>query len=59
MRDPLQVGYPTLSQMARSLELAAKAEDTDGAAGALAAVKEVCAPVKAGWTSQTPEIGQP
>ncbi len=51
-------GYPTLSEVARSLELAAKARDTGGAAAALAEVKEVCAAIQAGWTRQPAEAGQ-
>jgi hypothetical protein len=37
------LGYPTLGEVARSLELAAKAQDAGGAAAALAGIKEVCA----------------
>ena len=48
-------GYPTLSEVAKSLELAAKARDMDGATEALAEVKEVCEAIQAGWTSQTAE----
>ena len=44
-------GYPTLSEAARSLELAAKARDVGGAAAALATVKEVCAAIQTGWTA--------
>ena len=39
-------GYPTLSDLAKSLEVAAKAQDTRGAAAALAGVKEVCAAIR-------------
>ena len=46
-------GYPTLSEVAKSLELAAKAQDMGGATAALAEVKEVCAAIQTGWTSQT------
>ena len=37
-------GYPTLSEVAKSLEFAAKADDTSGATAALAGVKEVSPP---------------
>ena len=52
-------GYPTLSEVAKSLELAAKARDMGGAAAALAGVKEVCAAIQTGWTGHTQETGQP
>jgi CheY-like chemotaxis protein/HPt (histidine-containing phosphotransfer) domain-containing protein len=48
-------GYPTLSEVAKSLELAAKAQDVRGAAAALADVKEVCLAIQRGWTGDTPE----
>jgi CheY-like chemotaxis protein/HPt (histidine-containing phosphotransfer) domain-containing protein len=51
-------GYPTLSEVARSLELAAKGQDVGGAAAALAQVKEVCAAIQAGWTGYTAEAGR-
>ena len=51
-------GYPTLSEVARSLEVAAKARDTGGAVAVLAGVKEVCAAIQTGWTSHTRETGQ-
>ena len=50
-------GYPTLSEAARSLELAAKARDAGGAAAALAGVKEVCAAIQTGWTARTADPG--
>ena len=50
--------YPTLSEVAKSLELAAKAQDLGGAAAALAEVKEVCAAVQTGWTGDTAEAGR-
>ena len=52
-------GYPTLSEVTRSLELAAKADDMGGAAAALAKVKQVCAAIQTGWTGDLPETGQP
>ena len=52
-------GYPTLSEVAGSLELAAKAQDMDGSAAALAEVKEVCAAIQTGWTGDLPEAGRP
>ena len=52
-------GYRTLSEVAKSLELAAKAQDVGGAVAALAEVKEVCAAIQTGWTSHTRETGQP
>ncbi len=52
-------GYPTLSEVARSLELAAKARDAGGAAAALAGVKEVCAAIQLGWTGDKAEASQP
>jgi HPt (histidine-containing phosphotransfer) domain-containing protein len=52
-------GYPTLSDVARSLELAAKSRDVDRATAALDGVKEVCVAIQAGWTGQTQETGQP
>ena len=52
-------GYPTLSEVAKSLELAAKAQDMGGATAALAEVKEVCAAIQTGWTSHIRETGQP
>ncbi|MGD0897415.1 MAG: PAS domain S-box protein [Thermoguttaceae bacterium] len=51
-------GYPTLSEAARSLELAAKTQDVGGATAALAGVKEVCAAIQTGWAGDTPEAGQ-
>ena len=42
-------GYPTLSEASKSLELAAKAQDIDGAAAALAGLQAVCAAIQAGW----------
>jgi CheY-like chemotaxis protein/HPt (histidine-containing phosphotransfer) domain-containing protein len=51
-------GYPTLSEAARSLELAAKAQNVGGAAAALAGVKEVCAAIQAGWTGDAAEASQ-
>jgi PAS domain S-box-containing protein len=52
-------GYPTLSEVAKSLELAAKAQDVDGATATLAEVKEVCAAIQTGWTGHPAEIGKP
>jgi CheY-like chemotaxis protein/HPt (histidine-containing phosphotransfer) domain-containing protein len=52
-------GYPTLSEVARSLEVAAKARDINGATAALADVKEVCWAIQTGWTSHTRETGRP
>ncbi len=52
-------GYPTLSEVAKAMELAAKARDVGGAAGALAGVKEVCTAIEVGWTSRTAETGKP
>ena len=52
-------GFPMLSEVARLLELAARARDAGGAAAALAGVKEVCVAIQAGWTGQTRETGQP
>jgi HPt (histidine-containing phosphotransfer) domain-containing protein len=52
-------GYPTLSEAARSLELAAKAQDLGGAAAALVSIKEVCAAIQVGRTGDTAETGQP
>jgi HPt (histidine-containing phosphotransfer) domain-containing protein len=52
-------GYPTLSEVARSLELAARGRDAGGAAAALAGVKEVCTAIRTGWTGRTPQAGQP
>ena len=46
-------GYPTLSEVAKSLELAAKAQDMGGAAAALAGVKEVCAAIQSGLERST------
>ena len=51
-------GYPTLSELATSLELAAQARDVDSATATLAEVKEVCAAIQTGWTSHTAEVGQ-
>ena len=52
-------GYPTLSKVAKSLELAAKARDMDGAAASLAGAKEVCTGIQTGWADHTPKNGQP
>jgi CheY-like chemotaxis protein/HPt (histidine-containing phosphotransfer) domain-containing protein len=52
-------GYPTLSEVAKSLEVAAKARDVGGATAALAEVKEVCTAIQVGRTGHTPEAGQP
>jgi signal transduction histidine kinase/CheY-like chemotaxis protein len=51
-------GYPTLSEVTKSLELAARARDMDQAAAALAEVKEVCAAIQAGWTADTAQPGR-
>jgi len=51
-------GYPTLSEVAKSLELAAKARDMGKAAAALAGVREVCAAIQTGWTGDTAEAGR-
>ncbi len=51
-------GYPTLTEVAKSLELAAKAKDAGGAAAALAGVREVCTAIQTGWTVHTAEAGQ-
>jgi CheY-like chemotaxis protein/HPt (histidine-containing phosphotransfer) domain-containing protein len=51
-------GYPTLSDSASSLELAAKARDPDAATAALAGVKEVCSAIQAGWRRPTAQTGQ-
>jgi HPt (histidine-containing phosphotransfer) domain-containing protein len=51
-------GYPTLTEVAKSLELAAKAGDAWGAATALTATKDVCAAIQTGWTHHTPETAQ-
>jgi PAS domain S-box-containing protein len=51
-------GYPTLSEVAKSLELAAKARDLGGAAAALAGIKEVCTAIQAGWAGDTAGVGQ-
>ena len=51
-------GYPTLSNVANSLELAAKTQDVAGAAAALAGVKEVCTAIQTGWARQTAEASQ-
>ena len=59
MNMPEMDGYPMLSEVARLLELAARARDAGGAAAALAGVKEVCVAIQAGWTGQTQETGQP
>jgi PAS domain S-box-containing protein len=52
-------GYPALSEVTKSLELAAKTHDLYGAAAALARVKQVCTAIQTGWTSDLPEAGQP
>ena len=44
--------------MAKSLEVAAKAQDVGGATAALMEVKEVCAAIQTGWTGHTAEVGQ-
>ena len=46
-------GYPTLSEVTKSLELAAKAQDLGKATVAMAAVKEVCAAIQTGWKGRT------
>ncbi|MHB9068310.1 MAG: Hpt domain-containing protein, partial [Pirellulaceae bacterium] len=51
-------GYPTLSEMANSLELAAKAQDVGGATTSLAAIKEICAAIQRGWTNHTLETAR-
>jgi HPt (histidine-containing phosphotransfer) domain-containing protein len=51
-------GYPTLSEAAKSLELAANAHDMGAATAALAGVKEVCAAIQTGWTAHTAETGR-
>jgi PAS domain S-box-containing protein len=51
-------GFPTLSAVTNSLELAAKAHDIGDAAEALAEVKKVCVAIQAGWAGQTQETGQ-
>jgi CheY-like chemotaxis protein/HPt (histidine-containing phosphotransfer) domain-containing protein len=52
-------GYPALSEVARSLELAAKARDVGRATVTLAEVKEVCAAIHIGWTRHSQAAGQP
>jgi HPt (histidine-containing phosphotransfer) domain-containing protein len=52
-------GYPTLSEAARLLEVAAKAREIGGTAAALVEVKEVCAAIRAGWTGHTHENDEP
>ena len=51
-------GYPMLSEVAQSLEVAAKAQDAGKATAALVEVKHVCAAIQTGWTSRTRETGQ-
>ena len=51
-------GYPTLTEVAKSLELAARSRDAGGAAAALAGVKEVCVAIQVGWSGQRQETGQ-
>ncbi|MHB0956302.1 MAG: PAS domain S-box protein [Pirellulaceae bacterium] len=51
-------GYPTLSEMANSLELAAKAQNVGGATTALAAIKEICAAIQRGWTNHALETAR-
>ncbi|MBM4091545.1 MAG: response regulator, partial [Planctomycetes bacterium] len=48
-------GYPTLSEAAKSLELAARDRDVDGATVALAGIKDVCAAIQRGWECHTPQ----
>jgi HPt (histidine-containing phosphotransfer) domain-containing protein len=42
-------GYPVLSKVAKSLELAAKAQDRGGAMVAVAEVQQVCAAIRSVW----------
>lgn len=51
-------GYPTLSEMAKSLELAARAGDRDEATTSLASIREVCAAIQIGWTGHHAETAQ-
>jgi len=51
-------GYPTLSEVAMLLEVAAKAQDLGRATAALLEVKEVCAAIQTGWASHTRQSGQ-
>ena len=51
-------GYPTLSEAAKSLELAAKGRDLDGATEALAGIKAVCTAIQTGWTGHTRQAGR-
>jgi CheY-like chemotaxis protein/HPt (histidine-containing phosphotransfer) domain-containing protein len=51
-------GYPTLSEAAKSLEVAAKARDADGATAALTEVKQICAAIQAGWAGHIMEPGR-
>jgi len=52
-------GYPALSEAAKSLELALKAQDMGGATTALANVKGVCTAIQAGWSDRKGEATQP
>jgi hypothetical protein len=56
-RDHLQ-GYPMLSEVARSLETAAKAQDVCKAGAAFAEVKKVCAAIQAGLGRPLREVDQ-
>ena len=51
-------GYPVLSEVAKSLELAARAQDVGEAEAALAEVTKVCAAIQAGRTGHAPEVDQ-
>ena len=51
-------GYPTLSEVAKSLELAAKARDVGAAASALVGIKVVCAAIQAGSTGPVAEVSE-
>ena len=51
-------GYPTLSEAASSLELAAKAQNMGRATLALAGVKKVCAAIQTGWARHAAEASQ-
>ncbi len=51
-------GYPTLSEAAMLLEVAAKAQDPIAATAALAEVKAVCAAIQTGWGQTCGRPGQ-